>query len=104
CSYLRRGLLLRIRAEARQCSAQQIICVFIRLFARATGGGSREFKPDSVDAFRYKADFVVFQFARLEELIDENALIAFGVSKPRDEAGYPSLFLNRDLYELSVTQ
>ena len=103
-SYLRRGYLIRIRAEARQCSAQQVICVFIRLLARTTGRSPRKLKPNSVDVIRREAEFAVLQLARFEELIHENALIAFGVPKPRDEAGHPSLLFNRDLDELSVTQ
>src|SRR5258708_18429212 len=101
---MRGGFLIRIRAEARQCSAQHVICVFTRLFARATGGGSRELKPNSVDVIRCEVEFVALHLARLEELIHENALIAFRVSKPRDEAAHPSLVLHRDLDELSVTQ
>jgi len=83
----------------------------VQLFAAGKWSSCRRrcqtvsFKPDPVDVLSCEAELAaILEFARLEKLVHEDALVVFGIAKSRDESGDLALFLNCELKKFSVTQ
>src|SRR5579864_7754100 len=101
---LRGDFFVGVGAEFRQRAFHDVVRLFGWSFACSALYCALEFVPDAVHGVGGETEFSSVEFGLLEELIEENAAIAFGIAVAGNEARHSSVILDGELYEFPVLQ